>query len=190
MSSTLNCPVKVCIKHNLFFKNSLWGGRRSKLFLRHLEKVSCGPAKIKKYITLLLLLLFVVVVYALRHVLSCNDYIRWNKALLMSTAVWTDHISSGKLSSRLSIYWTVNKVYFERLLNVTFNFQKIHSDKCYWLKTLLKHTTCNTASWFSKDTQIRPAVPYSPVVTSFSLQADKFHQQGETKKQITVRKCL
>lgn len=48
MSSTLNCPVKVCIKHNIFFKNSLWGGRKLKLFLRRLGKVSCGPAKIKK----------------------------------------------------------------------------------------------------------------------------------------------
>lgn len=74
MSSTLNCPVKVCIKH-LFFKNSLWGGRKLKLFLRRLGKVSCGPAKIKKNMHC-----------ALRRVLSCNDYIRWNKALLMSTA--------------------------------------------------------------------------------------------------------
>lgn len=67
MSSTLNCPVKVCIKHNLFFKNSLLGGTKLKLFLRRLGKVSCGPAKIKKYITIHSLLLLVV--YALRRVI-------------------------------------------------------------------------------------------------------------------------
>lgn len=78
MCSTLNCPVKVCFKHNIFFKNSLMGGRSLMLFLRRLGKVSCGPAKIKKYITLLLLLL--VVVYALRRVI-----LQWLNQMEQST---------------------------------------------------------------------------------------------------------